>query len=116
VHQYNTSPKNKIAELIYSDLRKNYSTDYSYTRELMNLLFEQKIIKEVLFEIQDSHVTCTINFDPKYLEFPKYFMQDAASYQSRASGKTEQEAFFSALSKITLFAKLSPKGNSYLSL
>jgi len=102
-----TYPGNKFPAITSKGEEKKYNGDYKAARELMNILFEQKIIREVFFEIQDSYATCTLNFDPKNADLPRYFLQGTASYQSTGSGKTEQEAFFNALTKTTLFSRLN---------
>lgn len=79
---------------------ENNGNNYHSARKLMNLLFEKKILQDVIFQIEESYVTCTVNFEPKTLEISKYFLQDALLYQSRGTGKTEQAAFFQALAKI----------------
>jgi hypothetical protein len=101
----NTDCDTRGNEVIKSalDVLKNYNSDYTKTRKVIDLLFAEKIIEEVLFEIQDSHVICTVSSDPKKIEFIKYFQHDSAYHQARSNGKTEQEAFLNALSKIATF-------------
>ncbi|MDO9534798.1 MAG: hypothetical protein Q7J85_05580 [Bacillota bacterium] len=97
---------NEVIKSALHDL-KDLNSDYTKTRIVIDLLFDQKIINEVLFEIQDSHVICTVSTDPKNIEFIKYFQKDSTYHQARANGRNEQEAFFNALSKIGTFINLA---------
>jgi len=103
MHQPQTTPKKKLVELIFDkQLHNKDHIDYKRVREFMDLLFAHNIIKGVHFEIQETHVNCTIDFIPAAFGQPKVFMQDSVSNQSWAGGKTEQEAFLNALSKISV--------------
>lgn len=108
---HNTETKtNTVKKLLENVLIKTEGISepgYTSVRKVMDQLFQERAIKEILFKIQDSHVTCTVSYNPDKLELPKYFEQDAIYHQTTASGKTEQEAFYSALSKMAIFTKLS---------
>jgi hypothetical protein len=97
---------NEVFKSALHDL-KDLNSDYTKTRKVIDLLFDEKIINEVLFEIQDSHVICTVSSDPKKIEFLKYYQEDSAYHQARSNGKNEQEAFYNALSKIGTFINLT---------
>lgn len=103
----NTNTGKELLEYVLNRMESDDKPGYTNARNLMDLLLKEGVFKEILFEIQDSYVTCTVSCDPAKLELPKYFEQDAVYHQATASGKTEQEAFHRALSKMAILTKLS---------
>jgi hypothetical protein len=107
----NTDTKTNTAKILLNSvlnkMKSENNPSYTTTKKLMDLLFEESVINKIIFEIQDSHVTCTVNCNPDKLELLKYFDQNSIYQQTIAGGKTEQEAFYKALSKMAILTKLS---------
>lgn len=102
-----TNTGKELLEYVLYKMKNDNKPSYTSIRKLMDLLLKEEIVNEILFEIQDSYVACTVSFNPAKLELSKYFEQDAVYHQATASGKTEQEAFHRALSKMAILTKLS---------
>jgi hypothetical protein len=102
-----TNTAKTIIDNVLSKMDSEINPSYNTIKELIDLLLEESVINKVIFEIQDSHVTCTVSCNPAKLELRKYFDQDDIYQQTVAGGRTEQEAFHKALSKMAILTKLS---------